>query len=349
MELTLLAARLVLAAVFLLAGIAKLADHAASSKALTGFGLPQRIAQPLSLLLSTAEIAVAAALVPVALAWYGACGALVLLSIFVLGIVANLARGRKPDCRCFGQLHSAPVGWPTLVRNGLLAALAGWLVARGPLGIGPPLWTHLAAAGGNERRLFIFAACVMCFLLFRALWGSEPAEPEGAAIDSQAFEESPRAPGENPEPSWPANPEPREILPLPIGTPAPPFALPTVTGQKCSLQSLLERGKTIFLVFSSPYCDPCRALMPYLRGWMQQHEESLHIVVVSRGTAQENLAKLKDVEASHVLLQQAFEVADVYGCTATPSAVLVGTNGLIESDVAVGRPAIEELISSFRT
>ena len=36
--------------------------------------------------------------------------ALVLLLLFVGGISYNVARGRSPDCHCFGQLHSAPAG-----------------------------------------------------------------------------------------------------------------------------------------------------------------------------------------------------------------------------------------------
>ncbi len=51
-----------------------------------------------------------------------------LLSVFVVGITYNLARGRNPECHCFGQLHSAPAGWKTLARNGVLAAVAGFVL-----------------------------------------------------------------------------------------------------------------------------------------------------------------------------------------------------------------------------
>ena len=124
----LLAARLLLAAVFLVAGLAKLADRAGSRKALVDFGVPVALAAPLGLLLPLAEIAVPAALVSIPSAWWGAVGALALLLLFVAGISVNLARGRKPDCHCFGQLHSTPAGWPTLVRNAVLAAIAGFVV-----------------------------------------------------------------------------------------------------------------------------------------------------------------------------------------------------------------------------
>src|SRR5579859_1413558 len=137
MTLLLLCARLLLALVFLVAGLAKLADLAGSRQALRDFGVPARLATPLGLLLPLAELAVAVAFIPTASAWWGALGALVLLLLFVGGISYNLARGRHPDCHCFGQLHSAPAGWPTLVRNLVLAAVAGLVVGFGRATAGP--------------------------------------------------------------------------------------------------------------------------------------------------------------------------------------------------------------------
>ena len=332
-ELALLVARLLLAAVFLLAGVAKLADRKGSTKALRAFGLALGLVEPMSWLLPAAEITAAVGLVPLASAWYAACGALALVGIFVVGIGVNLARGRNPHCHCFGQLHSAPVGWPTLVRNALLGAIAAWLVSRGPLEIGPSFWAHLASAGNHERRMFILAACVLSFLLFRALRPRQPAEPQIVA------EESPM-----PEPAAPPPIVPADGLP--IGSPAPDFALPAVTGQQRSLTSLREEGKTICMVFISPYCESCTALLPAIGNWTREHQESFNFVVVSRGTPKENLAKLKDFDASRVLLQQAFEVSEIYGITANPTAVLIDADGLIQSNLVVGRDEIRQFLSS---
>jgi hypothetical protein len=50
-----------------------------------------------------------------------------LLLLFVVGMGITLLRGPRPACHCFGRLHSAPVGGPTLVRNAVLAIVAeGW-------------------------------------------------------------------------------------------------------------------------------------------------------------------------------------------------------------------------------
>src|SRR5439155_4559559 len=137
MSLLLVCARLLLCVVFLIAGLAKLADLAGSRQALRDFGVPSKLADPFGLLLPLAELAVAVALVLPATAWWGALGALALLLLFVGGIGYNLARGRHPDCHCFGQLHSAPAGWPTLIRNLVLAAVAAVVVIFGRSTPGP--------------------------------------------------------------------------------------------------------------------------------------------------------------------------------------------------------------------
>src|SRR5687767_4187066 len=119
-----LIARLVLAAVFAVAGATKLADRPGTRKAAVDFGAPERFAAPIAVLLPLAELAVAALLVFPSTAVAGAVGALALLALFTVAISASLLRGQAPDCHCFGQLHSAPASWKTLARNGVLAALA---------------------------------------------------------------------------------------------------------------------------------------------------------------------------------------------------------------------------------
>ena len=131
MNTALLFARLLLAGIFAVAGVAKLADREGSRQAVVDFGVPTALAAPLGLLLPLAELAFAVTLLPASTAWWGALGALGLLSVFVVGISINLARGRTPECHCFGQLHSAPAGWKTLARNGALAVVAGFVLWEG--------------------------------------------------------------------------------------------------------------------------------------------------------------------------------------------------------------------------
>src|SRR5688500_17491901 len=99
----LLVARLVLAAVFLVAGAAKLLDRPGSRRAMLGFGVPAHLAGPAGVALPIAELAIGVLLIPVGTAWWAALAALALLLVFVGAIAWNLSQGRTPDCHCFGQ------------------------------------------------------------------------------------------------------------------------------------------------------------------------------------------------------------------------------------------------------
>ena len=71
--------------------------------------------------------------------------------MFVVGISINLARGRTPECHCFGQLHSAPAGWKTLARNGALAAVAAFILWEGNYGgAGPSALSWLGALSATQ-------------------------------------------------------------------------------------------------------------------------------------------------------------------------------------------------------
>ncbi len=164
MNTALLMARLLLALVFVVAGLSKLADRKGSRQTIIDFGLPAALAAPLGVLLPLAELAVAAALVPPATAWWGATGALALLLLFVGGISVNLARGRKPDCHCFGQLHSAPAGWKTLSRNGVLAAVAGFVVWQGRDGAGPSALSWMVNLPAAQLMVLLLGVLALALL-----------------------------------------------------------------------------------------------------------------------------------------------------------------------------------------
>src|SRR6266568_2032347 len=165
MDLVLLLARLLLAVVFILAGLAKLADRAGSRKALLDFGVPAKFVAPFAVLLPLAELAVAVALIPTVSAWWGAIGALALLLLFVAVIGYNLAHGRTPDCHCFGQLHSAPAGWSTLSRNLVLAGIAGLVVAFGRSTAGPGVLELIAQMTVSQRLELLVGALLLVVLI----------------------------------------------------------------------------------------------------------------------------------------------------------------------------------------
>ena len=127
-----LAIRLRLAAVFAVAALAKLLDLDAARQAVAAFGVPRPLVAPVAVVLPVAELAVAVALLVTASAIAGAVGAIVLLAMFVAGIAVSLARGRPPDCQCFGRIHSEIVSPKTIVRDAVMAGGAAVVVVEGP-------------------------------------------------------------------------------------------------------------------------------------------------------------------------------------------------------------------------
>jgi uncharacterized membrane protein YphA (DoxX/SURF4 family) len=131
MSMVVLIARIALAAVFAAAAAGKLADRAGSRAAVTGLGVPRRLAPTVALGVPVGELVVAVSLIVGPWASWGALGALGLLAAFSAAIAANLGRPVRPDCHCFGQLHSSPVSVALVVRNVALAVPAVLVLVHG--------------------------------------------------------------------------------------------------------------------------------------------------------------------------------------------------------------------------
>jgi peroxiredoxin/uncharacterized membrane protein YphA (DoxX/SURF4 family) len=341
MDGALLVIRLILAGVFALAGVTKLADLAGSRQAMRGFGVPERLASPLGVALPFAELAIAVLLLPVATAWWGALGGILLLASFTAGIAWNMAQGRAPECHCFGQVHSEPIGRPTLVRNGVLALLAAVIVAQGPAGAGASVTGWWSDLSGGERAGIAIATLALAvgvglaWLAFHLLQQNGRLLLRIEALEARLEEGGGLA-------------QPGTATPA-IGSAAPDFRLPSLTGTDVSLADLRAAGRPVLLVFTNPGCGPCTALLPEVAAWQQEHAARLTVAVVSRGTAEANRAKIGDLSITPVLLQSASEISDRYSAKATPSAVLVGADGRVASTAALGAESIRSLVTMATT
>jgi peroxiredoxin len=345
-----LAVRVLLSAIFLVAGFAKLVDLRGSVQALREFGVP-RVLEPLGLVLPPVELGVAGGLLFTRTAEYAAWGALTLLAVFITGIGINLARGRQPDCHCFGQVRVRPISMWTLGRNVVLAAAAAWLVfVQRQQAI--DLWTFLAGLDSRGRRIAAVVAALIVFAMLSALKREEETdETASAPVDARPV--PPRArphatavAAAQPAPS-PADAAPARVLTgmgLPVGTPAPPFVLFDSEGRPHSLDDLRAAGRPVVLLFSNPHCRACQALSTKLPALAAQYASTLTMAVITREATEPHAGQ---ADAGPLLLfQHDSEVSQAYDCEAIPAAVLIGADGLIRSGLAVGAPEIESLLSS---
>ncbi|HWD85639.1 MAG TPA: MauE/DoxX family redox-associated membrane protein, partial [Solirubrobacteraceae bacterium] len=305
------------------------------------FGVPEPVRGSVARLLPIAELAVAGALLVPGVARWGALGAVALLALFTAAMTRSMVRGEAPDCHCFGALASEPVGWRTLVRNVLLAAVAIFVVAGGWSSPGPsavawlgnlsPAGTIATAGGGALALTAAVAAVCMLGLLRqngRLLLRVDELERrlDLAGVDVPAAPEPPAAG-------------------LAIGSPAPPFTLPGLYGEQITLESILALDRPALLLFTDPACGPCNALMPKLGEWRLQHGNALSLAVISRGTADQSRAKAREHGLGSVLLDADLATYNAYEIPATPAAVLIDGEGRIASPAAAGAQAIEAVVA----
>ena len=342
MDFLLLLARLALFGVFAVAGLTKLANLGGSRKMMRDFGLPEALARPAGVALPIIELLIAALLLPVATAGVAAVGAFSLLVLFDAGIAYNLARGRTPDCRCFGQIHASPVGPRTLIRNAVLAIVALPVAIRGLAGDGGAslvAWFgDMSGAGWALLLGGLVLAAVLAgigWLLTHLLGQNGRLLVRLDALEAALGERGMLAPAD-------ADEEGDEGLP--VGAPAPAFALTGLHGETMTLDALRAPGKPVLLVFTDPNCGPCNALMPDVGRWQREHAAKLTTAIITRGTADANRAKMAEHGVTHVLLQKGDEVADAYGADGTPTGVLVRPDGTIGSAAAPGGEAIRTLV-----
>ena len=132
---------------------------------------------------------------------------------------------------------------------------------------------------------------------------------------------------------------------LPVGSQAPDLSLKSLHGETLTLDSLRAAGKQVMLLFTDPNCGPCNALLPEVGRWQEEHSEKLTVALISRGEVEENRTKAQEHALQNILLQEDWEVSERYQVSGTPSAVLVGPDGKVNSSVASGPDAIRGLVA----
>lgn len=344
MNIALLIFRLVLAAIFGVAGIAKLLDLKGSEKAVREFGMPNILAKPISILLPVAEVLIAVSLLFTETSWYGALAGTILLLLFVCGMVVHLAKGSAPDCHCFGQIHSEPVGAKSVIRNCIFAGAGIVLIIFGSENQGLNLFApDLSSVVDYQLMQLILGIAIVCLLAaivyllknisglqLKILRRIEVLEVlSGAARDYEL--ENLGHPDDG----------------LPVGAPSPDFELPDVKGKNVAFEHLLAKAKPILMFFISPNCSPCNALLPEIKEWKGELGEKINFVFISSGKAKENLEKFGEVN-DQILLQKQREVSEIFGAKWTPGALLVNSDGTIGSRSAAGDEAIRNLVEKVK-
>jgi uncharacterized membrane protein YphA (DoxX/SURF4 family) len=321
---------LLLAGVFAFAGAAKLLAPAPFARMLAGHGLPPALTPAATRAVPAAELAVAAAIVSGPLTWWGSLAALALLAGFTVAVARDVAQGRTAGCGCFGgqARHGHPL--PALVRNAMLAAVAGWLVLQGPNAAGPSPLAWLGAPRGHRLVVLLAAASAlaMAFGLRRRL-ARAAGESPAASLAPVPATPVPQAPMSSALP-------PPPTAGLPVGRRAPEVDVRRGDGVQLGLLGLCATSGGLLLVFAEAVHPASQEVLTRLAGPAPAGGPGLCLVLASGGAP-----------ATHPWTATAagpVELLREYRVPAVPSAVLVLPDGRIGSRLAVGVEAIARLV-----
>lgn len=170
----LLAARWLVAGMFLRSGLAKAVGIAEFRSAVANYRLlPPELVTAVAVLLPFAEIGAAALLAAGVFTMVVGAALAVLLIGFALAIAINLARGRVFDCGCAGS-EAVPriISWWHVVTDLVLAAVAAVIAVASPgaaqLWRGPASPVHVTAPdGGAFPVLLAVIVCQVAMLVSR--------------------------------------------------------------------------------------------------------------------------------------------------------------------------------------
>jgi hypothetical protein len=320
--------QLLLAAVFTVAAIAKLADRTATGQAIEAFGLAPRLAAPAAILLPIAELASAAALIPAATARVGALAIVALLAVFSLAIARTLRAGSAPDCNCFGGIAQTEVGRGTLVRNGLLGAVAAFVVLSGQ-SVSALHWITVPAPG-DRLAIAMMVACIAALAWF--CW--QLLQQNGRLLGQldAAADSAPPPPGK------PALP------PLDSGTPAPGFDGHDLGGEPVSLDSLLAAGLPVALFFTDPGCGACELVLDAVATAQRERAEEMTLAVISGGGIDRIEQKAAEFGLNRVVPQTDDALFDAYRVRGFPALVEIAADGSVAGPPALGADPVRAVV-----
>jgi thiol-disulfide isomerase/thioredoxin len=126
------------------------------------------------------------------------------------------------------------------------------------------------------------------------------------------------------------------VIGLRVGTPAPDLELPDLDGRPVRLSSF--RGQPTLVVFWSPTCGFCQALLPRFRAWEEsQPADAPRVLIVSSGDVDENRAF---GFRSPLVIDDDSVAHKAFRSWSTPTAILIDADGRVASAPAEGARAL---------
>lgn len=313
-----LAAPVVLAAVLLASGLAKRGRDRETLQAMRSLRLGPLARSWIAAALPWGELVLAVALLlaPGVLGGLAALAALALFAAYWIVIARALALPEPVDCHCFGALGAARVTRMTLVRNTLLVVLAG-VGAVGAF-VTPGVLPGLLGLGAEAWWLVALAvAAVLVLVTLRE-------QPAAAAAD---------------EPTIDGEPLDYERQPIPYGVTIDRRGTSATLGD-------LAASRARLLLFVNAGCGSCGPVIERIDAWTAALPQ-LGVHPVTR-IAVDELAALVPGSADAILTDPEGNCGRALNVHGTPSAVVLGVDGLLAGGPVWGPEAVTDFVGDIQ-
>lgn len=327
-----------LAAVFIISAVAKARNVRRTAETITLLGVPQRWSTAVAIGLPTAELVAAALLISPFASPAGGVAAFALLTLFTVVVGRQLAKGRRPDCGCFGAFGPDRIGPSTLLRNGVLMAMAAF-VALAALKrssettlASPSRW--LAEQPIERLAAGVVGLVVLAVIGWLAWLCSELLRQQGRLLIRLEHLE-------------------HQILGvttgveagLPVGAPTPNSPVYGLDGRFVRLDEVENGGRSVLLLFTDPHCGPCNTILPDIAVWQRDYADALMVTVLVAGSSDFTWPAISEHGIENVFLIRESPVMTDYHVLGTPSGLLVDKDGTVAAPVATGVPQLRDLVS----
>jgi peroxiredoxin len=133
-----------------------------------------------------------------------------------------------------------------------------------------------------------------------------------------------------------------EMQGLPVGTPAPDFALQTLEGAERTLADY--EGKPFVLAFFSDTCGYCKTMAPVIG---QIDKKGRQLVLISHGDKESHEQMAAENKwHSDVLIEPEYDLMSAYMAMGTPAGYLIDDQGRIASPIALGADPVLDLLKA---
>lgn len=331
LSLTLVAATLFLAALFLVAGAAKIFAMDRWRSSLQEFASPLLWRPSFYWLVPITELWIGTTLLVPKWTTFASAMAALALAVFTAVLLPSVLRGKAPECFCFGLASAARVGWWTIIRNCAFAILALCVHFTSSTGISASLWKVSDSESTASTALFflivsvgVISGLTMLAIVVRGIGfhrvGRRTAgvtrsmQADRVAVDSGS-------------------------VGLPIGTYVPELKTLACSDGIGDLESFARQKGEVMVIFTSPNCRVCSALLTELAQMTSSRRRCMAVVSIGTGSR----SQYGNVKGVDVICEGTRDVMRALNLSAVPSGMVFSADSCVASRAALGPDEVRSL------